>query len=441
LKTITGGQRVQRIFTWILSIVIVVTSAVLCRKIILSSVSNQQNKLDCAEINHIKYGLFSVNEWKRQLAAMISEEITKLNLTDANEKQLKKHVEIQLNGLIDNVDKKIRESNKGTTKGWMKQSFINAFVDMEEIKKGIPEYADAIIIQMTEAKTEHHLKGLLKKRIGKYFDKTFEAQDLTRVNRILTRTATPDIESARAKLDHEIGIHQNLIFLQTWLLIALAVIIFAISGFSQRMIPAAQFIFLLLTLLMLLLAGITTPMIDMEAKISEMSFTLLDYPFKFVNQVLYFQSKSILDVFWIMITHVDLEMKLVGILMVTFSLIFPLVKMLASLGYYYNWRGSRESRWIQFFVLKSGKWSMADVLIVAIFMAYIGFNGIISSQFGNLKPADPEIVILSTNGTSLQPAFYIFLTYTVLALFLSGFLIRRPKISTGGEPASTLKPV
>lgn len=37
-------------------------------------------------------------------------------------------------------------------------------------------------------------------------------------------------------------------------------------------------------------------MIDMEAKISAMRFTLLDHPFSFVNQVLYFQTKSILDV-------------------------------------------------------------------------------------------------------------------------------------------------
>ena len=42
---------------------------------------------------------------------------------------------------------------------------------------------------------------------------------------------------------------------------------------------------------------------------------------------------------------------------------------------------------VRFFVLKSGKWSMADVMVVAIFMAYIGFNGIITSQFGQFSSA------------------------------------------------------
>lgn len=65
---------------------------------------------------------------------------------------------------------------------------------------------------------------------------------------------------------------------------------------------------------------------------------------------------------------------------------------------------------------------MADVMVVAIFMAYIGFNGIISSQFGQLNTESQQLVILATNGTSLQPGFYLFLAYAILALFLSGFL-------------------
>jgi hypothetical protein len=70
---------------------------------------------------------------------------------------------------------------------------------------------------------------------------------------------------------------------------------------------------------------------------------------------------------------------------------------------------------------------MADVMVVAIFMAYIGFNGIITSQFGQLSSAGQELVILTTNGTSLQPGYYLFLTYTLLALFLSGFQSRKPQ--------------
>ena len=128
----------------------------------------------------------------------------------------------------------------------------------------------------------------------------------------------------------------------------------------------------------------------MEATISQMVFVLMGHPVNFENQVLYFQSKSILDVFWVMITHKDMLMKIVGALLITFSIIFPVLKLTASLGYYFNMRGSRNNRLINFFVFKSGKWSMADVMVVAIFMAFIGFNGIITSQFGKLASANQE---------------------------------------------------
>jgi len=36
------------------------------------------------------------------------------------------------------------------------------------------------------------------------------------------------------------------------------------------------------------------------------------------------------------------------------------------------------------------------------------------------------VVVLTTNATALQPGFYLFLIYTLLALFLSGFLARKP---------------
>ena len=68
---------------------------------------------------------------------------------------------------------------------------------------------------------------------------------------------------------------------------------------------------------------------------------------------------------------------------------------------------------------------MADVMVVAIFMAYIGFNGIIDNQFVKLSSSTQGLELLNTNGTSLQPGFYLFLTYTLLALFLSEFLVRQ----------------
>jgi hypothetical protein len=408
----------------LLSLFIFAASLALGFQIISISNANQIDKKDYAELAHIKYGLFSVNKWKEQVALIVFNEITKLNLTKANEKLLKQHVEVQLERLIDQVEKRIKKNNQGTAKGWVKQSFIEAFVDMKDIKKGIPEYADAIIIEMTKTKTEQDMKNILKKRIQGYLNTTFQNQNLLKVDEILKKSASTDMDSAKILLDNKIQAHQKILNRLTAALVALMIVLFVIGGFSKAPLLSGQYFLMLLSLTVCLLVGVTVPMIDLEAKISEMKFYLLDHPITFVNQVLYFQSKSILDVFWIMFNNEGFAMKLVGVMIVSFSIIIPVLKLLSSVVYYLNFRQARNNRWIQFFVLKSGKWSMADVLVVSIFMAYIGFNGIVSSQLGNFSSADQELIILSTNGTSLQPGFFIFLSYAILSLFFSSFLTR-----------------
>jgi hypothetical protein len=421
-------------FNLVLSVIVIITSALLCIQIISKAIINQENKTDYAELNHVKYGLFSVDAWKRQITVILAEEIDKLDLSKTDERELRKHIEVLLNTLIDKVDKKIREGNAESAGGWVSQTFINIFVSLEDIKKGIPEYADAVMHELTKKRTRGQIKTMLQEQLKEYLNQTFEAQDTAQLSRILLRTDSRDIESARIKLNKTISVENSLVFKEAILMIILSVILFALLGFGRQPLAPSQYILLVLSLVMLLIAGVTTPMIDMEAKITEMSFVLMGHPVHFENQVLYFQSKSILDVFWIMITHADIQMKLVGVLLITFSIVFPLLKIISSLGYYYNYHRSKENPVIRFFVLKSGKWSMADVMVVAIFMAYIGFNGIISSQFGQLSKASQELVIVTTNGTSLQPGYYLFVTYAVLALFFSGFLDRKPQASEGKHP-------
>ena len=417
-----------------LSLIIVIVSVVLCQQIISNSISNQKNKNDYAELNHVKYGLFSVEEWKRQINIILAEEIDKLTLSRTNERELRKHIEVLLNTLIDEVDKNIREANSGSAEGWVKQSFMNIFISLKDIKKGIPGYTDAVIHEMTTSKTKGQIKTMLKKKLERYSNETFDTQDTSQMSRILLRTDSKDIESARINLSEAISVKHHRIFKEAILLIILSVILFASSGFSKEPLAPSRYILLVLSLIILLIAGVTTPMIDMEAKISQMSIVLMGHPIHFENQVLYFQSKSILDVFWIMITYKDIQMKFVGVLLITFSIFFPLLKIVSSLGYYYNYHRARENPVIKFFVLKSGKWSMADVMVVAIFMAYIGFNGIITSQFDQLISASEELEIVTTNGTALQPGYYLFVTYTLLALFFSGFLTRKPQSSGRKNP-------
>ncbi len=88
---------------------------------------------------------------------------------------------------------------------------------------------------------------------------------------------------------------------------------------------------------------------------------------------------------------------------------------------------------------------MADVYVVAIFMAYIGFRGILDNQISGLTMQTDSLVSLSTSETSLQPGFVLFIGFVLFGLILSEILNRitvreqrkkrKPK-STAASPAT-----
>jgi hypothetical protein len=67
---------------------------------------------------------------------------------------------------------------------------------------------------------------------------------------------------------------------------------------------------------------------------------------------------------------------------------------------------------------------MADVYVIAIFMAYIGFQGILDHQLSRLNMETESLVSISTNNTSLQPGFIIFVGFVLYSLLLSMILLR-----------------
>ena len=71
---------------------------------------------------------------------------------------------------------------------------------------------------------------------------------------------------------------------------------------------------------------------------------------------------------------------------------------------------------------------MADVNVIAIFMAYIGFKGILDSQMDYLNMKTDSLASISTNETSLQPGFILFVAFVLFGLVLSVILQKITKM-------------
>ncbi len=416
-----------------LSTVIIIISILLGQQIISFSINNQLHKADFAEINHVKYGLFNVEEWKKQVNVILEEELNMLYLTTTTEYQFKIKIRALVKTLIDKIDDKIRDDNSNSAGGWIRQSFINIFLSPDDIKKGIPKYTDAIIHEMKKTKTREHIKIMLNRQLERYFKMTFGTRELSSLDNIVRRTESTDINNAKNRLSDTVFITNKLIFMESALLIFLTAVLFSLSAFNYESLTSSRYIFLVIALIILLVAGVTIPIIDMDIKISKFSFMLLGHPIDFHDQVLYFQSISILDIFMMLVSHSDLKVKLTGMLVAALTILLPVTKILSFAGYYFNYRNARKNQVIQFFITKSGRWFIEATMIISVFITYTIFNRVISSRFEHFNALNRDLVIFLRNDTYLQPGYYLYLTYAVLTILLARYISREQAVQVNNE--------
>ena len=166
-----------------------------------------------------------------------------------------------------------------------------------------------------------------------------------------------------------------------------------------------------------LLIGLFLPMLNIDARISSLQFKLLGENLTFTDQILYYKSKSIMEMAMILLSQSQIKIILVGVLVLVFSILFPITKLISSI--YKLYKPKTKNKLMDFMIYKSGKWSMADVFVVAVFMSYIGFSGIISDQLSQLEKIKGQLNIFTTNHSELQHGFFFFSGFVLLSILIS----------------------
>ncbi len=108
---------------------------------------------------------------------------------------------------------------------------------------------------------------------------------------------------------------------------------------------------------------------------------------------------------------------LVAALIFAFSVIIPVLKTtLVAVAYYF--RGSAKESKIMKFIASIGKWSMADVFVVAVFLAILSTNHASTESTQNLQifAFKMDLNISSQTLSNAGSGFYFFTAYCILSL-------------------------
>lgn len=411
-----------------ISLIIIIASIVAYMTFGIYQIESEQRQLktDLIELSDVKYGMFNVDRWKEILVDVIVKKAEEFEIPSGSKAEMSEQISAFLTTTIDDFEKRYNDDSDGSFSGFLRKSVASMTDIFGRMKNDIPIFTEQIVNFMDNPENKGQIKKFLMAEIEKYTAETFSEIDYRQRDQILSKYDQANIEMAVSGLENNIQQLSDESKTMKNMLYALAALAALFTVFIKGL-TSYELITLTLTSLFLLIGGLSLPMIDIDARIAEMSFTLMGESISFDDQVLFFKSKSILEIVELMMTQGQMDVLLVGLLVLMFSVVFPVVKLISSTFFIYSPK-IRQNKFIKFMVFRSGKWSMADVMVVAIFMAFIGFKGIIDEQMNQLGNITQSMDMLTTSNTQLQTGFFLFTCFVVLSLLISQRLTKYTKV-------------
>lgn len=396
----------------------------------LHQLSQQQQvlKKDYAEMNNINLGLFSISQWQNKIQTIIVRQTRNLELTAKQKRELQKEIEGVIVALIDKAENLVTKPKKKSLRGKIVKFAVKNFIDVDTLKKKVPGIAHTIIGKIDNPKAKRQLSTMALKKLDELDEVESIDSTLTvnaqKVQKTYQQYGVTDASTFNQKIKSQLkSINRATYNYCAAMLIGIVLFLIAWGIFrKQKNLYATLFILSLAMAFILLAVGLTASMIEVDARIGAIDFTLLGQDITFRDQVLFFQSKSILDVVTILISGSAIDSILVGILILIFSILFPVMKLSSTGIHLFGRQKFAENKFIKYFAFQSGKWSMADVIVIAILMAYIGLNGLLETQLARLDIPVKSLTIISTHNTALQPGYLIFIAFVLFGLILSTIL-------------------
>ena len=391
------------------------------------SARQEMIKLDHSTINNISYGLLSVDQWRDEVSGIVNRQVKHFKLTPKQKQELQAEVESVLYALINKAEAMV-EKKPQSLAGKIRKLAVKTFVKTDKVKAQVPDFARKMIAKADNPNQKNKLSNLA---MGKFtqLQRTESVDSALRVNRALfdrmfRKYQVHSKEQLNEKLDRMLQDIRTDMYRDCFLMLGCILAVLALWWVLRKRteLHGTLFILSLLFAFILLAVGLSASMIEVDCRIKTLDFVLLGEHVSFKDQVLFYESKSILGVVEVLVKQPAVDSIAVGVLILCFSILFPVMKLTSTGIHLLSKRKLAENRVIKYFAFQSGKWSMADVIVIAILMTYIGLNGLLDKQLAMLNIRSEALTLITTNNTALQPGYIIFISFVLYGLILSTIL-------------------
>jgi hypothetical protein len=379
-------------------------------------------RTDLAEITHARYGILSADQWRSVIGPILNAQVDKLDLKGQT-KSLRPMVERSLNELLDNIKTQMTAPSKIPGKAPANAMLVNMVV--ASLRPHVPEYTNVVMAQLTRPDVQKSFQDSIRGVLNNAVKNTFSSTDMTTYNAILKRYGCADGATCEQTLSSRIDQEDSRLTRYYLIVLASAAVGFLVLMVGSPGLSRSAVVVLLLFCIAMLVGGVLSPMLEVEVRVTKLDATLMGSPIEFHDQSLYYRSKTVLEVFQTLIHMGRPEMTLVGVLVILFSVVFPAMKILALAACLFRPALLRTSRFVRILAFELSKWSMADVMVLAIFMSFVAFNGVIGSAWDGLRSMpNVQQVSFPTDSSRILPGYYLFVGFCLSSILLSKKLER-----------------
>ena len=278
--------------------------------------------------------------------------------------------------------------------------------------------------ELANPKTQESFKDSIRAVLADAVKNTFGTTDMTTYNAILKHYGCSQTGEGGAACEETLGrqiAEADTKLTRDYLIVlASAALGFIVLMAGTPTLSRSAVVVLMLFSIAMLAGGVLSPMLEVEVRVTKLDVTLLGTPIEFRDQSLYYRSKTVLEVSQTLIQMGRPAMTLVAVLVILFSVVFPALKMLALGVCVIRPPLLRTNRVVRVLAFELSKWSMADVMVLAIFMSFVAFNGVIGSAWDGLRDVpNVQQVLIPTNASRILPGYYLFIGFCVSSIILS----------------------
>jgi hypothetical protein len=390
------------------------------------SAERERVKEDYSLSNSVTFGLFSIDQWRDRITDVLSNQIQDYHITKTQQKDLLLMVEKEMHELVSKTVAEINQPQKGLG-GKLKKLAFNTLVDSAELQAQVRPFAKTIVAKISSPESERRLKNIAGSKVDQLTSQIYDSVSVANyavTKYVYKKYRVSDPVTFNQRIDQRLAALkiQLIQYVCEMLGCVLAALVLWFILRRQVHLQTPLFIFALLFAFVMLVTGSLLPVIEVDARIQSLDLELLNGKVEFKNQVLFYQSKSILGIVETLIAQSKPDGILVGALILLFILILPLLRLIAKGIYVLSPKKTGRSGIVRYLTFELGKWDMSDVMIVGMLMTYIGLNGILKSQLSDLNIHSESLNVITANGTSLQPGYFIFAGYVLFAALLSYIL-------------------